>query len=1018
METEGRSAVDLLTTGIRIVVWTFANLTFLLGAWVLIGWLLAGWSPVVIMSDSMRPTLDAGDVVLIEADERIGQREVIVFERDETLIAHRVFAVEGDELITKGDANASPDTDPVAREDVIGSGRLVIPLVGLPLVWAQSGDWAPFAAWGLLTGAGVVGIALALDRVLRRRRSSSDRSAEFAVARVGIQRVRVLTAVLLIGQLLISRGDGFSLSDTDTILSLGAVGVLFATNFLASAQPRRGKEGGRAVAVIELLIDTVLVVVLTTSTDDGLSWILFALPIIEAAVRFRLVGALVHWTGLTMLTLAVEIASSNARGSQATVQDLESLLDQLGVLFLFVIPAAYLAEQLLGEVTTWQRATGHAHNRSELLARVADVGRDVARLDGRHVDVILTGVKSMGFDRADIVARSPGGGWRVVAGAGLPVPGRAASCTRVSDLGRRSSIVTPNDPDAAEAAALEQAGLVAVVSQVISDQNGRFLVLRVAVDAGKEFGAEHIEAFRLLAGQATVALQNDELMTEVTSMHDELEHRALHDGLTGLPNRTMLLRGLREARTLRRPVAVLFLDLDGFKPVNDRLGHDVGDVLLERVARRLQEAASSSALVGRLGGDEFTVVLTGSDSQDAMELADKIVAEIRRPFEIGDQMIHISTSVGVAFGAEEADDAELVRRADVAMYEAKHGPGSGSIEAYRSELDLQADRRAQLTIDIRHAISAGTLHLAYQAFVDLRVDRVVGVEALIRWDHPEFGRIPPGETVDAALGAGVSAELNRFIVRTAIEWVSHAQKVTGTPDLFVAVNASPEELNSPGLAHHLVSVARDAGVTPSAVAVEISERVVTPVSETAQKNMEDLQAEGVRLLLDDFGEGTTSLTYLQELPIDGVKLDRRLVVNAMRSRTDRLVLESIVSLSQSIGLTVIAEGIEAAEHLEAVQQAGCQLVQGYLLHRPMGGDELVAVLADQPAFDRGSGGLGENELFGDHDWTRPLFGPDTSLDHRVGAIEPDPPVGHRDDAPETTLRRPQLPSQHAPEGGD
>ncbi|MEM1332360.1 MAG: signal peptidase I, partial [Actinomycetota bacterium] len=645
--TGQRSWTDLAITGLRIVVWTFAELTFLLGAWGMIGWSLAGWGPVVVTSDSMRPTLDAGDVVLVSADASIGQRDVIVFERGDALIAHRVFAVEDDFFITKGDANASPDTDPVAASDVVGAGRLVIPMVGLPIVWAQTGQWLPFVGWSLLTGAGILGTALAADRAIRRRRDD-ETDAVVAIARVGVQRVRVLTAVLIGGQLLLGNDDT-SLGDGATWLTIGAAAALVATNLLGSTRARAGGNE-RVTAVIELTIDTTLVVVLALAAGNSLSWILFALPIIEAAVRFRLVGALLHWMALTGGTLAVELWQSADRPSGDTVAALESRLDQLGVLFLFVIPAAYLAEQLLGEVTTWRTATGNAVARGELLARVADVGRDVVRLDGGHLDAIVHGVRSIGFDRADLVMDPGDGRWRVLAGSELPPAGGAASGTRSQDAPSIATIVTPGDPDPAEVGALAEHGLAALVTHVVVDSLNRRIVLRSGIDAGADVTAERIEAFRLLAGQAVVALQNDQLMSEITSMHDELEHRAMHDELTGLPNRALMLRELREATSAWKDSAVLFLDLDGFKPVNDRLGHDIGDVLLRRVAQRLVEQAPEGAVVARLGGDEFTILLTGTDVAQRVSVAERIVASISLPFDIGEQMISISTSIGIAVG--------------------------------------------------------------------------------------------------------------------------------------------------------------------------------------------------------------------------------------------------------------------------------------------------------------------------------------------------------------------------------
>lgn len=938
------TVVTLTVTTIRIVVWTFTNLTLLLAAWVMLAWLLAGWSPVVITSGSMSPTLDAGDVVLIADDDSIGQRDVIVFDRNDELIAHRVFAIEEDLYVTKGDANAVPDVERVDPADVVGAGRLVVPLVGLPIIWAQQGQWLPLAALGLLAGAGAISMALAADRLVRRRRGPPTGPA-ISLSRIGIQRVRVLTAVIVLGQHFIGDGGSFDIDARTLWITLGAVATLAATNLFSSVADANGNSR-QVHALFELSVDTALVVVLANAAGtSSFSWVLFALPIIEAAVRFRLVGALVHWMVLTVSNMSFQLWLAGDRSSETALSGLETVLDQLSVLFLFVIPAGYLSDQLLGELSTWRRATEQATDRSDLLASVADIGRDIVRLDSGYVDTTMGGIAALGFEHVDVVTEETEGAWHVVAGSDhLPAPGSPGSGVRPNDLASGGSIVALDDTDPAEVDALRTHGLSAVVAQVVSDDEGRRLVLRAGVTDGDAIGAERVEAFRLLAGQATVALRNDRLMGEIRAIHDELEHHALHDELTGLPNRAYMLRRLKEAQGGDRAPIVLFLDLDGFKPINDRLGHDAGDKVLQVVAERLLAVAAPAAFVARLGGDEFTVMVTDGDQHSALELADRTVAAIAEPIVLGDEIAHISTSIGIAVGEPGLDDAEIIRRADVAMYDAKHNTSSGRIEVYRSELDQDAERRVRLAADLSSGIDDGSVTLAFQSIVDISATRrVIGTEALVRWNHPLHGAIPPPEIIEIARNGGSSHELNRHILFGACEWVARAHSA-GRPDLFIAVNASPEELSSTSLVANVREAIERAGIAPRHLVMEISERVITPVAPMAKANMHELRQMGVRLLLDDFGEGTTALTHLQELPIDGVKIDRQLVVHALRSQTDRLVLESIVELSLRIGHSVIAEGIESEDHLRSVRQAGCTLVQGYHLARPVPGDEMLASL--------------------------------------------------------------------------
>jgi signal peptidase I len=962
-----------LLSSVRIVLWVFTNVTMLLSAWVILGWSIAGWSPVVVMSGSMEPTVGTGDVLMVDtaSEQAIGQRSIIVFERGGETIAHRVFAVEEADLVTefvtKGDANPSPDSARVDAAEVRGTGRLIVPLVGLPVVWWQEGDWLPLAGWVFLIGVAAVRMALGADRLisrLRRSRSRDDASTHaqrHPVGRVAIQRVRVLIAVLIIAQYALDRDRVVESSGSIGSLALvvAAVVTLAITNVLASwadRDPRMARVG----ALIELAVDTALVVVLATAAGaSGFGWVLFSLPIIEAAVRFRLVGALVHWMLLTLVTLAAEILTAAGGASQTGVDDLESVLDQLSVLFLVVVPAAYLAEQLLGEVTTWQHATGQALDRSQLLVRVADLGRDIVRLDGGHISAILEGTRSLGFARADVVVEEAPGAWRVIDGDALPTPGAAGSGVRDDDrdddLGAGGgAYVDIDDPDRVEAEAVRAAGLSAVVAQVVSDHDGRRIVMRAGLGEDQTLSAELVEAFVLLAGQATVALRNEQLLAEITEIHDELEHQALHDALTGLPNRSRLLQRLAErgTGTETRGPALLFLDLNGFKPVNDRLGHEAGDALLQLVAARLLGAAPYDALVARLGGDEFTVLLGDVTRDAAIDAARAVVAAIRNPYEIGRDTVQISTSVGVAFDEPGLGEAELIRRADVAMYAAKRGRATGHepIEIYRPELDVTAERRAVLTGAMAHALGvattdesgaavetndSGEITLAFQPIFDVSGDqRLLGAEALVRWRHPLYGDVPPGEIVELARVADHQDDLHRHIVTAACRRAAQWHAADPVQRIFITVNASPDELGSSGLIGNVRDALAASGLPAELLFVEISERLVSPPSEAVIANVVALRELGVGLLLDDFGQGNASLSYLHDLPLAGIKLDRRLVVNSLRSDADRIVLETIVDLSAKLGHLVIAEGIETAQHVAAIVGAGCMLAQGYHLGRP------------------------------------------------------------------------------------
>ncbi len=694
----------VVVPGAQLVLWLFLYLTVLLGGWILLGTTIGGWKPVVVSSGSMAPELGIGDVLLVDdgPDDRIAQRSVIVFERDGELIVHRVFSVEPDGYVTKGDANPTPDTQRVTDADIVGAGRLVVPLVGLPRVWADDGNHLALGAWSVLMLGGVVHLVVLASRQVRNGSPPRVEPTDMAIAQRGVRRVRFMVAVLIMCQYALdpSRFDVLDRSGGRLPMMLVSVGLLLGTNLASVAVPPSIVKR-RTLPAIELALDTLLVVLLTTLTGtSGVGWVLFALPIIEAAVRFRLVGALSHWIVLTIITMAARIWTDALTPTANLLEDLEAVLDQLSVLFLVVVPGAYLAEQLVGDVASQQEETGRALDRGRLLERVAEAGREVSRLGGGHVDAIVDGTRHLGFDVVDVFVAGPEAEWRHVAGdlAGLPRPGEDGSGLRTVDLVHDVVLVDRDDDEAAEVQALLDHDLEAVIVQTVSQREERRIVLRAGLRSGTEATSASIDAFRLLAGQASVALRNDHLLNEITAIHEELEQRAQHDSLTGLPNRVLLLTALGEAlaEPAARP-ALLFLDLDGFKPVNDRLGHDVGDALLRLVAQRLRSAVPTGALVARVGGDEFTILLPGTvGDEEAVEIAEQVRQAIREPFELGGNIVHIAASVGIAFGAPGVGESELIRRADVAMYRAKHDTVEHGPVIHRPEFDEAGARRSRL----------------------------------------------------------------------------------------------------------------------------------------------------------------------------------------------------------------------------------------------------------------------------------------------------------------------------------
>lgn len=956
-----RRLVRLVESVSGMAAWLYLYLVALLGAWVVIAMLLTGWAPIVISSGSMQPTLRPGDVVLLDEhpSDLLAQRNVITFfdpDGSGELITHRVHAVDDDGYITKGDANPTPDTSTVAVDEIEGVARLVVPLVGLPMLWLERSDTGSLAAWAVLS-LGALGVAFARVRSHRRDGDQRERARHTPAAGRAIRRVRTLVAALIVGQFVIdsSRFEISGVALAPWQLLAGSLAMLALINTASFLTARRDDPTQVArMSMLELIGDTVMVIALTTATGtSGIGWVLFALPIIEAAARFRLSGALVHWMVLTGIALAsrVWMLERTPGAAPELIGELERVLDQLSVLLLVVIPGAHLIEQLTSDVLAQRKVTERAVERGRMLEHVADVSRDINRIGSEVFEAIAEAVQAVGFDRTDVTMRV-GDDWVVLQAAGtigppLPTPGAPGSGLRAGDLELREVAVTADDHDAEDAEALADLGVGYLARLTLSERDGSMIALRAMVADPATLRTGAIEALRLLAGQATVALQNERLLSELQTVHDEMEHQANHDSLTGLPNRSHFMARLEAAVAgatdpARRHV-VLFMDLDGFKPVNDDLGHDIGDRLLEAVASRLETIVGTRGFVARLGGDEFTALLNPVASPAE---AERIATEIREatsaPYRIGTHVVKVAASVGMTYSGAGLSAGELLRRADAAMYAAKARKDVLPFVVYHTDLDANERREARLADEFVKAMRADELELHYQPM--LRADHgLCGVEALLRWNHRDLGAVSVASMLQVAERGKLVPELNRWILGRAARDVRSLGLPPDT-DFFVAVNASPTELASEFLPLNVADALSVSGLAPGNLVIELSERIVTGDISHAD-NLRRLSGLGVRLALDDFGSGNTSLAHMRGLPISMLKIDRVLVQQATTSRADGVILDSVVGLAHGLGLLVVAEGIETEEQRAATLEAGADLLQGYLLHRPMPLAALRAVVA-------------------------------------------------------------------------
>jgi diguanylate cyclase (GGDEF)-like protein/PAS domain S-box-containing protein len=426
-------------------------------------------------------------------------------------------------------------------------------------------------------------------------------------------------------------------------------------------------------------------------------------------------------------------------------------------------------------------------------------------------------------------------------------------------------------------------------------------------------------------------------VSEQRQLESRLAFAAGHDPLTGLPNRQRLLDTLSSDLDQDIPLAVLFGGLDGFKLVNDSLGHDVGDDTLRAVAARLVESARPDDMVARLGGDEFVIVCRSSpvDRDEARAMAQRCIDAVGAPIVIGGREHVVAMSIGITLRSEQATASELLQEADLAMHAAKV-LGRGRHEVFDSAMRVRSDERVQLESDLRLALERGEIELRYQPIVDTATGRVKSFEALARWMHPTRGMLMPREFMPLVEAAGFALSFGEIVIRQAT--VATVQLRAIQPDVTTAVNMSPQQL----LDHQLVSVTADAlavaGLPPSALTIEITEEIVMDELHAARPRLEALRALGVRFAIDDFGTGYSNLSMLRQFAADYVKIDRSLVEG------DATLLRLVLSLTNELGFASIAEGVETVEQLGLLQVLGCSLAQGYYIAEPLELDDALSFL--------------------------------------------------------------------------
>jgi diguanylate cyclase (GGDEF)-like protein len=447
-----------------------------------------------------------------------------------------------------------------------------------------------------------------------------------------------------------------------------------------------------------------------------------------------------------------------------------------------------------------------------------------------------------------------------------------------------------------------------------------------------------------LPGGGWVTTHEDITERRLTEMR--IAHMARHDGLTGLPNREYLREQLASAIADLSPtqqLAVLYLDLDQFKGINDTLGHAVGDELLKAVADRLRETAGDGTIVSRLGGDEFVVVLSElSGRADAIRLADRLCSAMSKPFDLDGHVLSTETSMGVCFAPEDAEEPnELLKRADLALYRAK-AEGRGSYRIFEQEMDARVRARHAMQQALRDALQNGEFEMYYQPVVSLRDGRIKGCEALIRWNHPVWGQVPPSDFIPVAEELGLIAPIGDWVIRKAC-----AEAALWPPAVGVAVNLSPVQLRNPNLLKVVVVAIAAAGIRPERVELEITETALMHHTSMALAALHRLRDTGISISMDDFGTGYSSLSNLRSFPFDRIKIDRSFVTGLPAETDSVAIVRAVVGLARSLHMVTTAEGVETAEQMEQVRVLGCSEVQGILFSRPLPAADIRQLLHAQ-----------------------------------------------------------------------
>jgi diguanylate cyclase (GGDEF)-like protein len=447
---------------------------------------------------------------------------------------------------------------------------------------------------------------------------------------------------------------------------------------------------------------------------------------------------------------------------------------------------------------------------------------------------------------------------------------------------------------------------------------------------------------RVLERTAELAGANAQLQAEIVERRQaeaRVHHMAYHDSLTGLPNRALLAdrldRAMLAAQRSDRGLAVMFIDLDRFKTINDSLGHMTGDQLLKEVANRLCSAVRASDTVARLGGDEFVVLLPGiRNADESSHVAQKIIDALAAPFPLEGRLLHISPSIGICMYPDDGKDvATLMRNADAAMYHAK-ASGRNNYQYFTQTMNLAAAQHFEMESSLRSALALGQFELHFQPIMDIATRRLATLEVLLRWRRPASGLVMPDQFIPIIEDNGLIVPIGEWVIRRACEQSMEWQRQGLTP-VPLAINLSPRQFMHRGLVDAIRRILDETRIDPALLEFEITETALMQHGEHTMAVLNEINAMGIRLSIDDFGTGYSSLAYLKRFPVRKIKIDRAFVRDLEHSAEDRAIVAAITALSESLQLSIVAEGVETEEQFELLRKQGCDYAQGYLFSKPV-----------------------------------------------------------------------------------